>query len=344
MGIDKRGRFLMTEAELGQIFRELDSISHIIEREPGKVHPGSELGCQKSYYETRVAALEPEFELRDKEKYESIFRKFNPENDLGTFDRTEGRTVKLESNNMKDNLSIQIDNSKEGRMNKEMTSYLQKMRSADLNEFDISVNLYKHLYRPNDNKWPQNELIVKSFADGFNDVVSEREIFNDAWTKGKREFDKGGGIQIGNKCHPTLISKNNLKEIFFNQTLYNYDNKTSNKMGKPKGMIQHETVKDANISRDYADKVKEFRDKTNLDDYKSVPSSTRKFYKDFLQIRTLKAKCKDNFKSLGTSYSVDRNFIDKQKTYHRQTTKVAKDDDNTEVGQYSLYKNHIFID
>ena len=36
--------------------------------------------------------------------------------------------------------------------------------------------------------------------------VNEREIFINAWEKGKREFDEdGGGIRLGNKCHPTLI-------------------------------------------------------------------------------------------------------------------------------------------
>ena len=43
---------------------ELENISKAIEREPGKVAPGNELGCLKSYYETRVAQLEPELELR----------------------------------------------------------------------------------------------------------------------------------------------------------------------------------------------------------------------------------------------------------------------------------------
>ena len=64
-----------------------------IEREPGKVDSGSALGCLKSYYETRVAQLEPELELRDKEKYESIFRKYKNEEhaSLGTF-CPDGRT------------------------------------------------------------------------------------------------------------------------------------------------------------------------------------------------------------------------------------------------------------
>merc|ERR1712156_727302 len=103
-----------------------------------------------------------------------------------------------------------------------------------MNEFDISVNLYLHLYRPNDNKWPKEDESDK-FVDGFERIVSEREIFIYAWTKGKREFDEGGGIVKGNKCHPTLISKHNLKEIFSNQTLNNYDNKISNHKGRPKG-------------------------------------------------------------------------------------------------------------
>ena len=35
--------------------------------------------------------------------------------------------------------------------------------------------------------------------------VNEREIFIYAWEKGKREFEKDGGIKKGNKVHPTLI-------------------------------------------------------------------------------------------------------------------------------------------
>lgn len=77
----------------------------------------------------------------------------------------------------------------------------------------------------------------------------------------------------------TVLSKNNLKEIFSNQTLNNYDNKTSNQRGKPKGMIQHETVVDANISRDFNEKIKEFREKTNLDDLKSPSNARNKFHK-----------------------------------------------------------------
>jgi len=75
------------------------------------------------------------------------------------------------------------------------------------------------------------------------------------------------------------LSKNNLKEIFSNQTLNNYNNKTSNQKGKPKGMIQHETVVDANISRDFNEKIKEFREKTNLDDLKSPSNARNKFHK-----------------------------------------------------------------
>ena len=75
------------------------------------------------------------------------------------------------------------------------------------------------------------------------------------------------------------ISKSNLKEIFSNQTLNNYDNKTSNQRGKPKGMIQHETVVDANISRDFNEKMKEFRERTNLDDLKSSTNIRNKFHK-----------------------------------------------------------------
>ena len=36
-------------------------------------------------------------------------------------------------------------------------------------------------------------------------TVNEREIFIYAWEKGKREFEKDGGIKKGNKVHPTLI-------------------------------------------------------------------------------------------------------------------------------------------
>lgn len=75
------------------------------------------------------------------------------------------------------------------------------------------------------------------------------------------------------------LSKNNLKEIFSNQTLNNYNNKTSNQKGKPKGMIQHETVVDANISRDFNEKMKDFREKTNLDDLKSPSNARFKFHK-----------------------------------------------------------------
>lgn len=80
-------------AELAEIFGQLENILKTIEREPGKVDSGSALGCLKSYYETRVAQLEPELELRDKEKYESIFRKYKNEEHAshGTF-CPDGRT------------------------------------------------------------------------------------------------------------------------------------------------------------------------------------------------------------------------------------------------------------
>ena len=138
-------------------------------------------------------------------------------------------------------------------------------------------------------------------------------------------------------------SKNNLKEIFSNQTLNNYNNKTSNQKGKPKGMIQHETVVDANISRDFNEKIKEFREKTNLDDLKSPSNARNKFHKgqdqrtvprnnmslfefdhgrsldkDFRDFRMLKENCKSSFKKLG-EYTVKRDFIDLQRQYHRQT-------------------------
>ena len=86
------------------------------------------------------------------------------------------------------------------------------------------------------------------------------------------------------------LSKNNLKEIFSNQTLNNYNNKTSNQKGKPKGMIQHETVVDANISRDFNEKMKEFREKTNLDDLKSPSNARFKFHKGRDQ-RTVLRNC-----------------------------------------------------
>lgn len=334
----------MSEPGLVEIFRQLENISKAIEREPGKVAPGNELGCLKSYYETRVAQLEPELELRDKEKYESFFRKYNPEKHapLGTFSK-DGRTVKIASNNMKDNLQIQINNAKEMKIPKMIAagyaSKLKTLRTGNwkLNEFDISVNLYMHLYRPNENKWPKEDGSGK-FVDGFERIVNEREIFINAWEKGKREFDKdGGGIRLGNKCHPTLISKNNLKEIFSNQTLNNYNNKTSNQKGKPKGMIQHETVVDANISRDFNEKIKEFREKTNLDDLKSPSNARNKFHKDFRDFRMLKENCKSSFKKLG-EYTVKRDFIDLQRQYHRQTKRVATDDDNVQVSGYHIYE------
>ena len=83
----------MSEPGLAEIFRNLENIFKTIEREPGKVDSGTELGCLKSYYETRVAQLEPELELRNKEKYESIFRKYKSEEhaSLGTFSK-DGRT------------------------------------------------------------------------------------------------------------------------------------------------------------------------------------------------------------------------------------------------------------
>ena len=79
-----------------------------------------------------------------------------------------------------------------------------------------------------------------------------------------------------------------MKEIFSNQTLNNYNNKTSNQKGKPKGMIQHETVVDANISRDFNEKMKEFREKTNLDDLKSPSNARFKFHKGRDQLIVLR--------------------------------------------------------
>ena len=145
-------------------------------------------------------------------------------------------------------------------------------------------------------------------------------------------------------------SKNNLKEIFSNQTLNNYNNKTSNQRGKPKGMIQHETVVDANISRDFNEKIKKFRETTNLDDLNSSTNIRKKFHKgqgsadqrqslrdyrpdttrligpvaprsrnkDFRDYRTLKERCKSSFRQLG-EYRVQKEHIDKQREYHRQT-------------------------
>lgn len=205
----------MSEPGLVEIFRQLENISKAIEREPGKVASGNELGCLKSYYETRVAQLEPELELRDKEKYESFFRKYNPEEHapLGTFSK-DGRTglvdkrpkfqssvfrdhwpfqdgpdlifckpiiVKIASNNMKDNLQIQINNAKEMKIPKMIAAgYAAKLKTLrtgnwKLNEFDISVNLYMHLYRPNENKWPKEDGSGK-FVDGFERIDERVEI------------------------------------------------------------------------------------------------------------------------------------------------------------------------
>ena len=108
-------------------------------------------------------------------------------------------------------------------------------------------------------------------------------------------------------------------------------------------MIQHETVVDANISRDFNEKIKEFREKTNLDDLKSPSNARNKFHKgrdqrtvprnsmsmfefdrrrsldkDFRDFRMLKENCKSSFKKLG-EYTVKRDFIDLQRQYHRQT-------------------------
>lgn len=334
----------MSEPGLVEIFRQLENILKITEREPGKVDSGNELGCLKSYYETRVAQLEPELELREKEKYESIFRKYDhgEHAPLGTFCK-DGRTVKIVSNNMKNNLQIQINNTKEMKIPKMIAAgYASKLRTLrtgnwKLNEFDISVNLFMHLYRPNENKWPTEDGSSK-FVDGFERIVTEREIFIYAWEKGKREFDKdSGGIFEGNKCHSTLFSKNNLKEICSNQTLNNYNNKTSNQKGKPKGMIQHETVVDANICRDFNDRIKEFRENTNLDDLKSSSNARSKFHKDFRDFRTFKEKCKLSFKKLG-EYTVKRDFIDIQRQYHRQTKRVATDDGAMQVTEYDIYQ------
>lgn len=73
---------------------------------------------------------------------------------------------------MKDNLQIQINNSKEMKIPKMIAagyaSKLKTLRTGNwkLNEFDISVNLYMHLYRPNENKWPKEDGSGK-FVDGF---------------------------------------------------------------------------------------------------------------------------------------------------------------------------------
>ena len=79
---------------------------------------------------------------------------------------------------MKDNLQIQINNAKEMKIPKMIAagyaSKLKTLRSGNwkLNEFDISVNLYMHLYRPNENKWPKEDGSDK-FVDGF-ERIDER--------------------------------------------------------------------------------------------------------------------------------------------------------------------------
>lgn len=56
-------------------------------------------------------------------------------------------------------------------------SKLKTLRSGNwkLNEFDISVNLYMHLYRPNENKWPKEDGSGK-FVDGFERIDERVEI------------------------------------------------------------------------------------------------------------------------------------------------------------------------
>ena len=83
---------------------------------------------------------------------------------------------------MKDNLQIQINNSKGLKIPKMIaTGYGSKMKDLPtvnwkLNEFDISVILYMHLYRPNENKWPKEDGSGR-FVEGFEKIVERVEIF-----------------------------------------------------------------------------------------------------------------------------------------------------------------------